>query len=95
MKVEQVRFKHQDRGANYAIVTEDGAELGAAWLKTGEYGDFLSVKLDCPTLAAGPINASMSLSPTAEGLFLLRWQRREQLRRNGDAKHGGGSDGSV
>jgi uncharacterized protein (DUF736 family) len=50
-------------------------ELGAAWLKSGEFGDFLSVKLDCPALLA-PINAIMSLKPDDAGVYALRWQRQ-------------------
>jgi uncharacterized protein (DUF736 family) len=58
----------------------DDGELGAAWLKNGQYGDYLSVKLDCPSLLT-PINATMALKASNEGVYLLRWQRRGE--RNG------------
>jgi len=71
-----VRFVKRPKGANFTIHGPDDCELGAAWIKSGEFGDFLSVKLDCPSLPA-PINAIMSLKATDDGSFVLRWQRRE------------------
>lgn len=72
-----VRFVKRDKGANFSIHGPDDAELGAAWLKDGDYGEFLSVKLDCPSLLA-PVNAIMSLKASDDGSFLLRWQRRRE-----------------
>jgi uncharacterized protein (DUF736 family) len=93
-RLKGVRFKHQEKGANYTIYGPDGVgELGAAWVKTGDFGDYLSVRLDCPTLAAGPINATMKLTPTEDGRYFLRWQRRDPSVRNDAGKHGGGDSG--
>jgi uncharacterized protein (DUF736 family) len=93
IQLNDVRFEHRDKGANYVIVGDNDGELGAAWLKTGEFGDYLSVRLDCPTLPA-PINATMKLTPTEDGFYVLRWQRREPPRSHGDGKHGGGDNGA-
>lgn len=75
--VNPVRFVKRDKGANYALHGPDDGELGAAWIKLGEYGDYLSVKLDCPSLPA-PINATMKLEAASDGSYLLRWQRRRE-----------------
>lgn len=76
-RVNPVRFVPRTKGANFSIHGPDDCELGAAWIKAGEWGDFLSVKLDCPAFAA-PLNAIMSLKANPDdGSFLLRWQRRE------------------
>jgi uncharacterized protein (DUF736 family) len=75
------RFVKRDKGANFSIIGPHSGELGAAWRKTGEFGDYLSVRLDGPTLPA-PINATMTLKPTEGGEFFLRWQRREPSSRN-------------
>ena len=82
-QVNPVRLLHQEKGADYAVHGPDDCELGAAWLKSGQFGDYLSVKLDCPSLLA-PINAVMALKPNNEGVFFLRWQRRGE--RNGNAQ---------
>lgn len=91
LRQTRVRFEHRDKGANYVIFGDNDTELGAAWLKTGEFGDYLSVRLDCPTLPA-PINATMKLTPTDDGFYVLRWQRRDPARGNDRGKHGGGDD---
>jgi uncharacterized protein (DUF736 family) len=78
VQLDGVRFKHQDKGANYTIHGPDNVgELGVAWLKSGDFGDYLSVRLDCPTLPA-PIHATMRLTPGEDGLFQLRWIRRNE-----------------
>jgi uncharacterized protein (DUF736 family) len=79
LHVKPVRFVKREKGANFSIYGPDDGELGAAWRKAGEFGDFLSVKLDCPSLPA-PVNAIMSLKANSDGFFLLRWQRRENGR---------------
>src|SRR5437868_14028259 len=78
--VNPVRFVKRDKGADYALQGPDDGELGAAWRKSGEYGEYLSVKLDCPSLPA-PINAIMTLKASEDGSYFLRWQRR--VERNG------------
>ena len=79
LQLNPVRFVKRSKGADFAVHGPDDGELGAAWRKTGEYGDYLSVKLDCPTLPA-PVNAVMSLKANADGFYSLRWQRRENGR---------------
>jgi uncharacterized protein (DUF736 family) len=70
-----VRFVRRDKGADYALQGPDNSALGAAWRKAGEWGDYLSVKLDCPSLLA-PINATMKLTADSDGFYRLNWQRR-------------------
>src|SRR5689334_20615259 len=77
----EARIVKQTKGANFVMVGPDNCELGAAWRKTGEYGDWLSVRLDGPPLLA-PINATVALKPTDDGFYLLRWQRRAPSVRN-------------
>ena len=77
----EARFVKRDNGANFSILGPNDCELGAAWRKSGEYGDYLSARLDGPGLLA-PINAVMALKPTDGGEFLLRWNRREPPSRN-------------
>jgi uncharacterized protein (DUF736 family) len=88
----EARFERRDKGANYAILGPDNCEIGAAWLKTGDFGDYLSVQLDSPTLPS-PIYATMKMTATADGFYVLRWQRRDAHRANEPRKHGGGDNG--
>jgi uncharacterized protein (DUF736 family) len=74
LHADPVHFVHRDKGATYVVRGPDG-EYGAAWQRSGEFGEFLTVKLDGPALPA-PVNAIMSLTPTDDGVYLLRWQRR-------------------
>jgi uncharacterized protein (DUF736 family) len=76
-RLEPVRLLHRDKGADYAIHGPDNCELGAAWRKAGDYGDYLSVKLDCPSFAA-PVSAIMSLKADQDGFYRLRWNRRAE-----------------
>jgi uncharacterized protein (DUF736 family) len=85
-QLNPVRMKRRDKGADYGIYGPDDCELGAAWRRSGEYGDYLSVKLDCPSLPA-PINAIMRLTPDDHGFYALRWQRRPE---NGRGKMSNG-----
>jgi uncharacterized protein (DUF736 family) len=80
IQLNPVRFMRQDKGANYALHGPDDGELGAAWRKSGQYGDYLSVRLDCPSLLT-PINATMALKESNDGFYFLRWPRRGE--RNG------------
>jgi uncharacterized protein (DUF736 family) len=81
-KLNPVRLVRLEKGADYAVHGPDDCELGAAWVKGGQFGDYLSVKLDCPSLLA-PINAIMALKPSNEGFYFLRWQRRGERNGNG------------
>ena len=72
-----VVFEAMEKGANFAVSAANGSEcfeIGAAWNKSGEYGPYLSVKLDSPVFAE-PINATMKLEANEAGLFALRWNR--------------------
>ena len=86
-QLNPVRLVRQDKGADYAVHGPDDCELGAAWIKSGQFGDYLSVKLDCPSLLT-PVNAVMALKPNAEGAFFLRWQRRGERNGNGRESEG-------
>jgi uncharacterized protein (DUF736 family) len=79
-QLNPVRLVKRDKGADFAVTGPDDGELGAAWRKAGEFGDFLSIKLDCPSLLA-PINAVMPLKADDDGFYPLRWRRRSE--RNG------------
>lgn len=81
-QLNPVRFVRLEKGADYAVHGPDDGELGAAWRKAGGYGDYLSVKLDCPSLLA-PINAVMALKPSPNGSYFLRRQRRAERNGNG------------
>jgi uncharacterized protein (DUF736 family) len=80
-----VRFVRLDKGADYAVCGPENAELGAAWRKSGEWGAYLSVRLDCPTLPA-PISATMRMTASEDGLFQLRWNRRGENGRGEKSK---------
>jgi uncharacterized protein (DUF736 family) len=84
IQLNPVRLKRLDKGADYAVHGPDDGELGAAWRKSGEWGAYLSVRLDCPTLPA-PIRATMKLTPTEDGWYVLRWSRRTE---NGRGERG-------
>lgn len=87
IQLNPVRFLRQDKGANYALHGPDDGELGAAWRKSGQYGDYLSVRLDCPSLLT-PINATMALKASNDGVYLLRWQRRGERNGRDDSDSG-------
>jgi len=77
LNLNGVVFEKQEKGAAFAISAEVGGqcfEIGAAWAKTGEWGDYLSVKLDSPVFGE-PINATMKLAANDSGLLGLRWNR--------------------
>jgi uncharacterized protein (DUF736 family) len=76
-RLDPVRLLPLDKGADYTIHGPDDCELGAAWRKAGDYGDYLSIRLDCPSLAA-PVNAVMALKADQEGFYRLRWNRRTE-----------------
>ena len=73
------RFEKHDYGFLGSIET-------LAWRKSGDYGDYLSVKLDCPSLMA-PVSAVMALKADQDGFYRLRWNRRTETR-------GAGRDGA-
>src|SRR5271154_2415705 len=66
-----------DKAPSYRVVGPSktgNVELGAAWKKRSEEGrDYLSVKLDDPSLAQ-PINCALVESSDSEGLILV-WSR--------------------
>ena len=66
-----------DKAPSYRVVGPSktgNVELGAAWKKRSEEGrDYLSVKLDDPSLAQ-PINCALVESSDSEG-FILVWSR--------------------
>ena len=84
IELNPVRFALLEKGADYGVYGPNNRELGAAWHKSGEWGAYLSVRLDCPTLPA-PISATMKLTPSEDGWYVLRWNRRSG---NGRADRG-------
>ena len=66
-----------DKAPSHRVVSPGktgSVELGAAWKKRSEEGrDYLSVKLDDPSLAQ-PLNCALVESSEAEG-FILVWSR--------------------
>ena len=75
-----VVFEKKEKGADFALSAEhNGAafEVGAAWKKSGDYGDYLSVKLDSPVFPA-PIYATLKLKESDTGLLALRWTRQKE-----------------
>jgi uncharacterized protein (DUF736 family) len=74
----KVRLEPRDKGADYVLLrVDDGAELGAGWRKSGEWGPYISLRIDCPTLPC-PISATMKLTPSEDGWYFLRWSRRSE-----------------
>jgi uncharacterized protein (DUF736 family) len=53
----------------------EGAEVGAAWKKTGEKGEYLSVTLDTPTFSA-PVY--VAVFKTADGAYAVLWKRHRR-----------------
>ncbi|MFC7706352.1 DUF736 domain-containing protein [Plastorhodobacter daqingensis] len=62
--------------------TAEGAEVGAAWKRTGEKaGEYLSVQLDDPVFAQ-PIRANLFQSNQDATVWFLNWNRpRERTER--------------
>jgi uncharacterized protein (DUF736 family) len=52
-------------------------KFGSASRRAGTEGSYLKVTIDCPALAA-PIQATMSLKPSREGVYTLTWVRHER-----------------
>ena len=67
-----------EKGADYAISASqrrrNASKSGPPGRRQGEYGPYLSVKLDSPVFAE-PINATLKLEPNDAGLHALRWNR--------------------
>ncbi len=79
LNLTDVVFEKRETGVNFALSAEHHGqtfEVGAAWQKSGEFGDYLSVKLDSPLFIV-PINATMKLKGSDAGVFALRWNRRK------------------
>ena len=63
-----------DKAPDYRVLTDKGAEIGAAWRRQARSGaEYFSVKLDDPSLVA-PIHASLVATEEAGG-FNLIWSR--------------------
>jgi uncharacterized protein (DUF736 family) len=77
MMRSKFRLEPREKGADYALIGADGAEWGAGWRKSGEWGPYISLRIDCPTLP-GPISATMKLTPSEDGWYVLRWNRRSE-----------------
>lgn len=80
LHLEGVVFEKREKGADFTLSAEFGDhvyEIGAAWKKTGDFGDYLSVRLDSPIFLA-PVNATMKLKASDTGFFALRWGRKKE-----------------
>jgi uncharacterized protein (DUF736 family) len=80
LHLRAVVFEAMEKGADYALSAEiEGKcfEIGAAWKKSGEYGEYLSVMIDSPALPTR-INATFSLKASNSGTYALRWERRKE-----------------
>jgi uncharacterized protein (DUF736 family) len=52
-----------------------GIDIGAGWMSKSQAGnDYISIKLDCPTLAQ-PIRANLIEQTNETGKFILLWDR--------------------
>jgi uncharacterized protein (DUF736 family) len=76
----EVTFQPNDKGGekapDYRVLGKTGmgsVELGAAWKRSGENGEYLSVKLDDPALAQS-INCALVGGEGKDG-FILVWSR--------------------
>jgi uncharacterized protein (DUF736 family) len=58
-------------------ITIDGAEIGAAWKRTGEKGEYLSTTLDAPTFPA-PVYAGVFKKDDVTYTVLWKRQRRSE-----------------
>jgi uncharacterized protein (DUF736 family) len=76
LNIKTAQFRPVDRTSANAPdyrVYAGKVELGAAWLKTGDNGDFLSVKLDDHTLEA-PVYAKLCETDDTYSLFWSRYE---------------------
>jgi uncharacterized protein (DUF736 family) len=65
--------RSNEKSPDFRILASNSVEFGAAWKKTSERGEYLSVKLDDPSFAA-PIFATLSTVEGEEGYSLI-WSR--------------------
>jgi uncharacterized protein (DUF736 family) len=75
MMRSKFRLEPREKGADYVVLGAGNTEIGAAWHRSGEWGSYLSLRIECPTLPA-PISATMKLIPSEDGWYVLRWNRR-------------------
>lgn len=54
--------------------------FGTAVRRVSKDGNYLIFKLDCPALP-GPIEATMSLKPSRQGIYALEWKRKPRPKR--------------
>jgi uncharacterized protein (DUF736 family) len=72
----KLTFVPNGKGADYTVLTETGAEIGAAWNKTaGKAGKaYISARLDSPFLLK-PVNVALFQANEA-GKHVLVWDRQ-------------------
>jgi uncharacterized protein (DUF736 family) len=85
LRIKSVQFrpidKVNDKAPDFRVVSA-GVELGAAWKKTtSDQRDYLSVRLDDPSLSKG-ISAAMF---EVEDGYTLVWSRPPKRRRRADS----------
>lgn len=74
--IQTLTFEPAPKGADYKV-TMDGAEVGAAWKRTGKESGkaYLSVKLDSPFL---PAAVNCALMAQDDGGYILVWSRDDR-----------------
>ena len=75
VKIVSEAIKENDNAPDYRVFATNGAELGAAWKKTGERaGEYLSVTIDDPSFAR-PLYANLIRAESDKDLYMLLWNR--------------------
>jgi len=73
--IEPVTAKRGDKSPDYRVFCQSSgpAEIGAAWKRTSEKGDHLSVRLDDPNFPA-PLDCRLVKTGAEHGYSLI-WER--------------------
>lgn len=74
VSIKPSKSNGNDKAPNFQVYskTKSGVNIGAAWNKqSAAQNDYLSLKMDCPSLPA-PINANLI---EKDGKYILLWDR--------------------
>lgn len=74
--IEPVTSKRGDKSPDFRVYCQSSGpgEIGAAWTRSSDGQEYLSVRLDDPTFAA-PLNCRLVKSAIEEGYYSLVWER--------------------
>lgn len=78
IRIVPVGRKTSDNGPDYRVITSDGVDIGAAWIRTGRESqrDYVSLKIDDPTLAqAIYANLGRAAGQDDDSVYALIWNR--------------------